>query len=643
MADRSLRLGDLRDAAKEELQSTLAKVVVGGDRKKGVIMDRGVHRMLTLSGITDEVLTPANGVEFVDMLGDTCDVNAAPVRSICIFARPTLDLMRNVANVITSYHNKNKSLKFYVFFVPKKTLICAHVLGTEYGFTRKLEGQLEMEEFELDFVLLDEDLMSMEMPSVFRDVFLEGDTTSLHYITRALIKLQTAVVGPIPRVCAKGAVAAKVLNFLRRMSADVGSEFMNEQASHVEALYIIDRGVDLMTPMLTQLTYEGLVDESYNIECGSFKPTFEVPNMKSEDNGRVKLATVQTTDEIFEDIRDMNFTQVAGALHQKSLSVKNAYEKRKEMQQLREIRDFMKLLPQMQEQHRLVGIHTAIATQLTKLSQAPPFRRRVAVEHSVVHQTEEKEFLEYVEELINNGAGMTSVLRLICLYSVANNGIKAKVYDALRESFMLSYGIPETIAAWYNLERVGLLTKNTGGILQQANALASTIGHMSANKDSRPPFAALRKACRLWVEDLNEKTPNDIAYAYSGYAPLLLRVVEALNHLNVTGAVERAQSSASLHGSNSGWSNTNLPPIDVAPGDFDTMAADAEVAGSTRTVMIFVVGGITHAEVNAVRLMLSSLSDDSSATVRRRYVVATTSLTNGTKMIESVLPFAPPS
>ena len=34
----------------------------------------------------------------------------------------------------------------------------------------------------------------------------------------------------------------------------------------VDCLLLIDRNVDLITPLLTQLTYEGLIDENFKIE-----------------------------------------------------------------------------------------------------------------------------------------------------------------------------------------------------------------------------------------------------------------------------------------------------------------------------------------------------------------------------------------
>jgi hypothetical protein len=46
---------------------------------------------------------------------------------------------------------------------------------------------------------------------------------------------------------------------------------INEGASlsaQIDSLVIIDRAVDLVSPLCTQLTYEGLVDEYYGIHNG---------------------------------------------------------------------------------------------------------------------------------------------------------------------------------------------------------------------------------------------------------------------------------------------------------------------------------------------------------------------------------------
>lgn len=36
----------------------------------------------------------------------------------------------------------------------------------------------------------------------------------------------------------------------------------------IDELIIIDRNVDMITPLMTQMTYEGLIDEIIGISCG---------------------------------------------------------------------------------------------------------------------------------------------------------------------------------------------------------------------------------------------------------------------------------------------------------------------------------------------------------------------------------------
>ena len=40
----------------------------------------------------------------------------------------------------------------------------------------------------------------------------------------------------------------------------------NQVSPQIDTLLLIDRNVDLLTPLFTQLTYEGLIDELYGIQ-----------------------------------------------------------------------------------------------------------------------------------------------------------------------------------------------------------------------------------------------------------------------------------------------------------------------------------------------------------------------------------------
>ena len=57
-----------------------------------------------------------------------------------------------------------------------------------------------------------------------------------------------------------------VIDMMLRMRRELGGR-EPQLTPQIDNLLIIDRNVDLLTPMLSQLTYEGLIDELFNISC----------------------------------------------------------------------------------------------------------------------------------------------------------------------------------------------------------------------------------------------------------------------------------------------------------------------------------------------------------------------------------------
>lgn len=588
-----IKLSSLRETAKRELNALMDSIVTSGDRSKVLVIDPSLVDAFKYSGITADAFKKEKGVQGIFTLQSK--VEMTPAKNLVFFLRPSLPLLRVLTAYATTYSQRVGKTSVFIYFVPKKTLMAEHILETEYKLSEKLT-HVTYGEFDMDLVPLDDDVISMELSDAFKNLYLDGDLSVLHWIAKSVIKLQTARFGPIPLIRGKGTMASKVVSIVQRLQHEVGEELILEQTPEIEAMYIVDRGLDLLTPLATQLTYEGLIEELYGIHTGHFDPPFEVTassDAEAVDKSieRDRKIPLNGNDRMFSEIRDKNFSTVGSVLYQKSVWVKQSYERRKEVQHLKDLKEFMKGLPEMQEFHRLIGVHTNIATQIGKTTQDVEFRKRIAVEQQIIQGEEEKEVLEYIETLINRNEPFLSVLRILCMFSVVNSGLKPKVFDQMKESLMLSYGIPQVITALHCLEKCGLLVKN----------------------ESRSNFPTLRKSCRLWAEELQEAHPTDLAYAYSGYAPLLSRVIEAM----VTPSAD-------------------VETLDVVPGEKAEVRNDAEVPGSTRVVVIFVIGGITHAEISTIRYLetkLANLGDP------HHFIIATTNITGGVKMLESLLPF----
>jgi hypothetical protein len=76
--------------------------------------------------------------------------------------------------------------------------------------------------------------------------------------------------GLFPRIIGKGDRARKLADQLMRIrteedAADGSSPFALTPSSTLGELIVIDRDVDFVTPLMTQLTYEGLIDETIGI------------------------------------------------------------------------------------------------------------------------------------------------------------------------------------------------------------------------------------------------------------------------------------------------------------------------------------------------------------------------------------------
>jgi hypothetical protein len=128
-------------------------------------------------------------------------------------------------------------------------------------------------------------------------------------------------------------------------------------------------------------------------------------------------------------------------------------------------------------------------------------------------------------------------------------------------------------------------------------------------QEGKNTWAGLIKSFKLIKEDVNQRVPDDIAYAYAGYAPLSLRLVEALY--------------------SSGW---NTESVRNLPGDYSCikLATEDKKPMDKPLVLLFFVGGVTFAEVAAVRY-LNKLPE-----ARREFVIATTHIINTKSFIDAV-------
>eukprot|EP01114_Cavostelium_apophysatum_P016053 TRINITY_DN4505_c0_g1_i1.p1 TRINITY_DN4505_c0_g1~~TRINITY_DN4505_c0_g1_i1.p1 ORF type:complete len:397 (-),score=119.29 TRINITY_DN4505_c0_g1_i1:26-1216(-) len=368
------------------------------------------------------------------------------------------------------------------------------------------------------------------------------------------MKLQS-MFGIIPRLKGKGTCSKLIIDMLLRMRREMGGD-EPLISPDIDQLILIDREIDMVTPMCTQLTYEGLIDEVFGIHNSYVDLDPEI--VGSQKGGKNVKVALNSNDKLFMDIRNLNFSVLLPILNKKAKEIDEYYKQRHAAQSVSQMRDFVKKFASAQTEHASLRTHTGISEKILAVTKDPAFHRRLEVEQSLL--AGEDVSGDYIEECIARQEPLEKVLRLLCLHSLTNNGLKVKLYEFFRREILQTYGY-EFIFTLNNLEKLGLFKKQEG----------------------KNNFALLRKNMHLIVEDIDEHNPNDFAYVYSGYAPLSVRVVQAA----FKGGFKTREDLRLLPG-------PTVEEVQNLPGGVDS-------GSSNRVTLVFFVGGITFTEIAALR------------------------------------------
>ncbi|KAL2358173.1 vacuolar protein sorting-associated protein-like protein 33A [Cryomyces antarcticus] len=566
--------------------------------------------------------------------------------------------------------------EFSVFWVPRRTLVCDQILE-EAGVL----GEVNALEFPVYFVPLERDVLSLELDDSFSDLYLRKDPTSMFLAARALMLLQQSH-GLFPRILGKGDNAKRLADLLLRMRSeqDVTSSADSSASSipsrlgltpsmAIDNLIIIDREIDLPTVLLTQLTYEGLIDEVFTIQNNQAEVDSSIvgapPSQNTSSSSKDASQTSQTSalkrkiqldssDKLYAQLRDTNFAIVGGLLSKVARRLQADYESRhKANQTTSELRDFVAKLPGYQAEQASLKVHTSLAEEIMKHTRSDLFSRVLEVQQNLAAYSDPSIMHDNIEELIARDCPLTTVLRLLCLESCTANGLRPKDLDTFKRSILHAYG-HQHLLTFAALEKIGLLAARTTSAAGYLLPTGGSSGGGAAGGGPRVTnYNAVRKTLKLIVDEVNESDPNDIAYVFSGYAPLSVRLVQA-----VIQKTALAQSSSATRGSaaaappasaagtaGQGWTGfeSALASIRGATVDETQVGSNKDAmrarnvlaggggAGQEKTTVVFFLGGVTFAEIAALRFVAAKEEG------RRRVIVATTGIVAGDRVVGAAI------
>ncbi|KAI0660674.1 Sec1-like protein [Cubamyces menziesii] len=663
-AEGLLDVSVLKELARKSLVDALNSV----NGAKTLVLDPTLAGPLGL--VTEVALLKHHGVDKMFWLEP--GPLSATSTNIVYLCRPLIKWVKIIADQIKRHSQESQKHTYTLLLVPRTSTLVTRILEEE-----GVLGDVTISSYNLQFIPLAEDVISLEHDSAFKEIWVDGDETVIYDSMQALITLQK-LHGLFPRIVGKGDYAARLAHLLTRNTQSVAGgdtdTHLNAPSETMDSLIILDRRVDMISPLLTQLTYEGLIDELIGIKnshvelpvslvapptapsqgeaSSSTAPsTSAVPATSLTKEKKRKHHLTSATDPLLSELQDLNFSAVGKKLNQVARRLEEDYKLRHNAETVAQLRDFVGKLGGLQSEHQSLRLHTGLSEMLVPMTRTEEFNKSLEIQQNLLALYDVNAQLTAIEELIAQGADMRTVLRLLCLASIILGGVKAKSLENIKREVLQTYG--------YNYLPLLLSLSAPPLAILLPNPLPPNAPPSIA--DSKYPYNNLRKSLRLLIEDPDplEELENDISYVYSGYAPISVRLVQCVAQKG--GVLSNpAVDKKSAGGEDGSKRPSTTPMVQAHPivgwkGFEDVVAS---IPGETvdivqklpigqdgspmppvsslmlpreraSTTVVFFLGGVTYTEIAALRWV-------SRQNKGRNFLIATTGIISGNGMIDSV-------
>ncbi|KAF2224957.1 Sec1-like protein [Elsinoe ampelina] len=577
---------------------------------------------------------------------------------------------------------------FSIIWVPRRTLLSDRILE-ENGVL----GEAAILSCPLYFIALEPDLLSLELDDATSDIYMMNDPTSIYLSAQAIMNIQRRS-GLIPRILGKGDNAKRLADLLVRLRAEEDvtssispspgflSAFGSVPSATIDSLIIIDREVDYPTPLLTQLTYAGLLDETFRIQYNTLEASTAIvgagpaanSSQPSSDTPLKRKVPLDSSDPLYPSLRDLNFALLGPHLNTRARNLAANYESRHRTDaSISDLKSFVSKLPSYQAEQASLKIHTGLAEEILKSTRTPTFSTTLEIQQTFIASGDSaaSALHEKLESLIAQSVPLPTILRLLSLESTLTGGLRARDLDSFKRLILQGYGY-QHLLTFSSLEKHGLLVPRQGGNTGYLNPMAASPVRKATD------YAAARKSLKLLVDDVDEEAQSDPSYVYSGYAPLSVRLVQCALQRNWGAAADGTAAGAGagagagtgarplLGGigagagagggedtgpatqvsvSGQGWrgyedvlGRIKGATVDVLQKGTDEGASKARQTlkggkeGRTVTSIVFFLGGVTYAEVAALRLVGRKIREGRGGE-NRRLLVATTGVITGDRLV----------
>ncbi|EGT56510.1 hypothetical protein CAEBREN_13953 [Caenorhabditis brenneri] len=575
-------------SANEYSRNLLFSVLDSLDGNKTIVWDRDrsvMHRVNLFAGVS---VLAAHGV-VANHLIETKKIAATP--HVVFFLAPTMVSLDLLCDYIDNVRNDPKTL-YQVFFIPEAWYVVRESLKlrAEGKYWERLES---VKEIPLCWLPRDGECLSLSSPQIASRLLINGDWTHLHKCAVALNQLVDMCRGrsssthqrPMT-IYSKGKWATDVTNMMKKARST--SEDLAKSTDPIEGLLkinrivLIDRWLDPLTPMLSQLTFYGLLDEIYGIGMVNSVKVPEMEFMNEKDGDPFAEKEVYLIDEVYHRLKHSHINAISLEASKVLAEIRDDEQFDRDKMSVAEYSVLVKKMPKIINRKKMIEVHMRLAEMIQahvycKLSDS------IKLERELLEYCDSDKAVTLIEDQVYDAAPLNTVLRLISVHSLACGGLKASVLQHYRRIVNQSYG-SSALNKVLKMQKMGLIREKGGGGKMQCEYAPLL-------------FQQMKKTYEMLPENFSEAKLNDMAYAYSGFTPLLCKILEEGDRVKWVG-----------------WKKTIL-------GDETDPIEEKDGKGTC----IFVIGGLTRSELAVIRENLPNIS-----------MISTSALITGDKLLNNI-------
>ncbi|CAF2479503.1 unnamed protein product [Rotaria sp. Silwood2] len=617
----------LRQRARDDLFNLLQSI----DGTKDLFIDADLFPLIDLTSNATEIRK--YGVGNLHKLDGAQNFHTKNKRLFLL--RPNMVRFLTLAKQLRQLDIRNAHL----ICVPRKFYAFEHLLEQE-----GLWGRCTLHELTaFDMVPVDYDIFSMVNSHLYLNIYLDQSTDWLSTIAASLIDFQE-LFGIFANTISFGKLAGQVARQLERGQSTISNRDLIPGGRYIQTVILFDRSVDLITPFCSQMCYEGLLDEYFNIEGGRMK----IPKSENTDNSAKQYEHISLStrdDMIIEGIRAMHFTKVFQEI-KAYLAKQNILQNdvRDKMQDA-SISDLKQLVNIDVKGHinakKQLTRHLDLCTDIYEKKKAHDFKIQLEIEADIFHSQNFDDIVSYIHTMICRcEPNKYRPLQLLCLLSTANNGLPREYYELLCRSYLQAYGY-EHIPLLYKLEKLNLfhvkrscdipVAPNTNtptgfrrdAILKMGKQVAQNL--TDKTQTQKTFFQFMRKRLNL-TPDLNQQVKTtlgpDMADIFGSiYVPLSCRLIEE----GLLNPDKLLTLQHELH--QRGYSDAS----DLFSHRSSGVSTRTQFHDVQQAVLVVFIGGCTQSEINALRMLAMSKSN-----TKWQFYFAPTNIWTHTRLLQEI-------